>query len=246
MGLLLLADALKHVLVEVSAKLLHDLNLRLELLHFVLNKLSLFWDVGLDRFDAQPLLLPISSLLILNLNILFLLYLKRVFDLFDIILNPFQVVITPLLSTIVISKDIQLIISLLQLLFLTLQLPFHCIIKLLLAVIILCFFKGLSEFLDSGLFSVLLLLLLGELILLIFKLTLLRFYLLLQTPQLIDQIKCFLMVLSRSLQFFLELDLLLLELGVELSALFIGDGVVLDLDFFNFDDLHFFDRFEAL
>jgi hypothetical protein len=106
LGLLLLADAFKHVLVEVSAKLLHDLNLRLELLHFVLNKLSLFWDIGLDRFDAQPLLLPVSSLLILNLNILFVLYLKRVFDLFDIILNPFQVVIAPLLFTIIISKDI--------------------------------------------------------------------------------------------------------------------------------------------
>ena len=54
------------------------------------------------------------------------------------------------------------------------------------------------------------------------------------------------MVLSWSLQFLLELDLLLLELGVELSALFIGDGVILNLDLLNFDDLHFFDRFEAL
>jgi hypothetical protein len=86
--------------------------------------------------------------------------------------------------------------SILQLLFLTLQLPFHCIIKLLLAVVILCFFKGLSELLGSGLFSILLLLLLSQLILLIFKLTLLSFHLLLQTLKLIDQIKRFLMVLS--------------------------------------------------
>jgi len=53
------------------------------------------------------------------------------------------------------------------------------------------------------------------------------------------------MIFSRSLQLLLQLGLLLLKLLVELPALFISNGIILDLDLFNLRNLQLFDRLKA-